>query len=348
MPPALRLAMMALVLGLSACTHVAVDDCGGDVLGVNEPRIRSSHWRMRLADLPAASERFVPYAAMSALTYVERGGCPADGAALSDDERKTFEAALSQRGWQEWADPNLVPACEDDTGFLLRVWQRQGPTREVVIAFRGTGGLKDWVYGNLHWLTRLLPMEDQYVRARRAAARVLEALQPHGGGPLRIYTTGHSLGGGLAQHILYTHPDRVLQAIAFDPSAVTGFQDQSPADQVKGCACDDPALGGEPRIYRVYDAYEILANLRIFHKIFFAPHRHLQEVRFPHEKSHSMKGLALYLAANAGAPRPHQAPWYRGQGDAAPGLSCTQAFSQAQHKACAAAVSADRWDKCPQ
>src|SRR5689334_15642219 len=62
---------IVLLVLLQSCTHLAIDDCGGKVLGENKPRIRSSHLRMFLADPPAASNRFAPYAAMSALAYAE-------------------------------------------------------------------------------------------------------------------------------------------------------------------------------------------------------------------------------------------------------------------------------------
>ena len=65
-----RRILLALLLGLlQGCTHLEIEDCGGKVLGENEPRIRSSHFRMFLADLPAASTRSAPFAAMSALAY---------------------------------------------------------------------------------------------------------------------------------------------------------------------------------------------------------------------------------------------------------------------------------------
>ena len=44
---------------------------------------------------------------------------------------------------------------------------------------------------------------------------------------LVLYSTGHSLGGGLAQQFAYSVPldcvKRVKQVYAFDPSPVTGF-----------------------------------------------------------------------------------------------------------------------------
>lgn len=338
------LGVLGLLLG---CTHVAVEDCGGKVLGENQPRIRSSHFRMLLADLPAAAERFAPYAAMSALAYAEDADCGHDQPKLNADERAGFEAALHALGWSEATDLELVPPCEDSTGLFARVWTLGGDTPVVVIAFRGTWGFKDWLYGNLHWLTRFLPIEDQYSRARLLAERVIDHYANQAGASVRFYTSGHSLGGGLAQHILYTFPERILQAIVFDPSSVTGFVDQSAPNQAQACACDAEELHGEARIYRVYDAYEVLAGLRIFHKLWLRPERHVQEVRFPNAASHSMVGLAAYLLDHAGGGAVPSAPWYAGKGRYSESLSCTEAFVRGQQASCEVRVTAAQTIRCP-
>jgi pimeloyl-ACP methyl ester carboxylesterase len=343
-----RLALAALLSILQGCTHLAIEDCGGDVLGENQPRIRSSHFRMFLADLPAASNRFAPYAVMSTLAYAEDAQCGSGEPKVTPAERPAFEALLFKAGWKEVRDPQWAQPCEDNTGMFFRVWTREADTREVVIAFRGTWGMKDWLYGNLHWVTRFLPMEDQFSEARKAARKVLDRFSAQGEKPTRFYTTGHSLGGGLAQHILYTYPQQVTQAVAFDPSSVTGFADQTPANQAAGCDCSSNALGGEPRIYRVYDAYEVLANLRIFHKTFLPPERHIQEVRFPNAASHSMKGLAEYFVRHAASTAQYSIPWFAGKGNFAPGESCTAAFSARQKQSCEVKVRDDQWNKCPQ
>jgi hypothetical protein len=330
---------------LQGCTHLAIEDCGGTVLGENAPRIRSSHFRMFLADLPAASERFAPFAAMSTLAYAKDENCGSEDRKLSDEERRDFEKYLAERGWREHRDAAWAPPCEDDVGMFFRVWTRHG---EVVLAFRGTWGVKDWVYGNLHWLTRFLPMEDQYDRARKAAQRVFEKFARDPSLPTRFYATGHSLGGGLAQHVLYSYPHKVVQALVFDPSSVTGFADQTPENQVAGCDCSLTELNGEPRILRVYDAYEVLAYLRIFHKTFFPPERHVQEVRFPNAASHSMKDLTSYFMRHARPAKDPAAPWYAGVGAREDGESCTTAFARYQRKSCKAKVSQDSWNRCPQ
>lgn len=334
---------------LQGCTHLAIEDCGGEVLGENEARIRSSHFRMVLADLPAASNRFSPYAAMSALAYAEDSDCGTTDPKLTREERFMLEADLGNRGWQEVKDLQWVPPCEDDVGLFFRVWKKlEADTRQIVIAFRGTWGVKDWRYGNLHWVTRLLSRDDQYSRARIAAQTMFDRFPEESHSTTRFYTTGHSLGGGLAQHVIYSYPNKVSQAFAFDPSSVTGFADQSAANQISDCQCRSHELNGEPRIFRIYDAYEVLSNQRIFHKIFFPPERHIQEVRFANAASHSMKGLAFYLLRNANTVSIHSVPWYSGKGNYSSSESCTSAFTRKQRASCEALVTLDQWNKCPQ
>lgn len=114
-----------LIIAVGGCTHLAVEDCGAKVLGNNQSRIRSSHYRMFLADLPAASDRFVDYAAMSSLAYAEDQDC---GTSLADQKispqnREKLESILITRGWKEIRDPPWVPPCEDDAGLYVRVWE---------------------------------------------------------------------------------------------------------------------------------------------------------------------------------------------------------------------------------
>lgn len=351
-----RLAALGLLSLLQACTHLAVEDCGSGVLGRNEPRLRSSHLRLLLADLPAASARFAPYAAMSALAYAEDADCGNTKPKLSADERARLEAVLAAAGWKETRDADGAPPCEDAQGLFFRVWTLQQAqttqatqATQVVMAFRGTWGWKDWVFGNLHGITRFLPMRDQYANARAAAQKVFARYPGTPQAPTQFFSTGHSLGGGLAQHVLYSHPDKLIQAIAFDPSSVTGFVEQAPQRQVSACECSAQTLVGEPRIFRVYDAYEILANLRIVHKIFFPPHRHIQELRFPNAASHSMTGLALYLIQHAGSDSSAQSrPWYAAKGPYSATESCTAAFVRTQQASCQKRVSAEQWNRCPQ
>jgi len=90
----------------------------------------------------------------------------------------------------------------------------------VIIAFRGTEftSASDW-YSNLSWLTQLLPIRNQYDYAREAVAEIRsKANQIRGDKKITFVATGHSLGGGLAEHITHAFP--CTSAVVFDSSFV--------------------------------------------------------------------------------------------------------------------------------
>jgi pimeloyl-ACP methyl ester carboxylesterase len=364
----ITLVAAALLLALSACVDLAMEACGKspNPIGNNEPgtaRVRTSHHRAVLADRSAVAGRVLPYALMSAYAYRLGPGCADPGNAQKLDEaaQRGFEAriAATAGGAGAWT---RVPAlgirdeaghleCEDDEGLAYHVWERTLDGRKlVVVAFRGTSGKGDWKYGNLWWFGRFVFHDNQYTRARTHAAAIIRQYDEEAARenlkPPRFVATGHSLGGGLAQQVLYAFPDRVEQAIVFDPSSVTGYVDVDHEHHVMACGCEIPALRAEgiviepePRILRVYQTYEILSDLRIFHKIFFEPERHVMEVRIPFEapveqvKRHSMKDLAdnLFAAAGSSVAYSGGAGWLVARGDNA----CTAALREGQKTSCA-------------
>lgn len=371
MLPFRMVAACLYALLVSGCTHLNLEDCPDRVLGNDtRARLRTSHYRVQLADEGLAASRFLPYAIMSAYAYRDGAKCTpnANDKRIGDAEQQQLLTALAattpeDSRWTlvrelESADGRklqlgLAGDCEDELGMMFHVWQRQqGDQTFVTIAFRGTSRANDWLYGNLWWLVRFLPMDNQLERAQKHAKEILAAYQQreltlHHPRPV-VTSTGHSLGGSLAQFILYSNPKDVSQAIAFDPSSVTGFAAAGKANQHEGCACLGE-LGPEARIIRVYQSYEVLANLRIFHKIFFPPERHVQEVRFPFATSwnpiakHSMKEFALNLAATA-----HHQPifdpgrqWY-----ASDNALCTNKLVEKQKNSCA--INSENGRACPQ
>lgn len=369
-----------LALLLAGCTHLNVDDCpSGAVLGQNEPgsaRLRTSHYRVVLADPAAAAARVLPYALMSAYAYRMGDGCEDKGNEVRIDARKEQEllqslARTTDEGSKWIRDPALATrdaqdrlGCEDSEGLMFHVWHRKvGDQTHVVMAFRGTSGAGDWVYGNLWWFARFFLKDNQLTRAARHAQQIIQSYDAKaaaaGERKPRFVATGHSLGGGLAQHVLYAFPLRVEQAIAFDPSSVTGFADVPKANQVAGCTCEPDALRElgvrltpEARILRVYQTYEVLANLRIFHKLVFPPERHVQELRFPFEEStnpiarHGMYPFAtrLFNLSGAKVAAPTGSDWIASK----QGETCTAPLRSRQEESCRRPVDANALAVCPQ
>lgn len=360
---------------LFGCTHFAVEDCPEySVLGNNDlgsARLRTSHYRVMLADPASAAARFLPYAIMANYAYKIGDGCDDKGnkvrislernvelmnwlkSGTSDPDSWHLEEAVGMRDARRPANIG----CEDDQGLMFHVWHRNVDNRQnVVIAFRGTSGSGDWIYGNLWWLTRGVLSETQLSRSRAYAAKVIRYFDQkaiaEGAKPPRYVTTGHSLGGSLAQHVLYSFPERVEQAIVFDSSSVTGFVDPSisRAKRVEACSCRSE-LGPEARIIRVYQTYEILTNLRIFHKLILPPERHVQEVRFPFKSSwnpvarHGMYEFTRNLRESSGMRKPDEVGhgWFASRDSV-----CTAPLIHQQQASCSIAVQPGAVSSCPQ
>jgi hypothetical protein len=145
----------------------------------------------------------------------------------------------------------------------------------VVVAFGGTvfNNKKDWL-SNLRWFMPWHP--DEYtVLVRKFAPAFAEEYQRRTAAPENahlkvadIYTTRHSLGGGLAQQFAYALPinrpiPRITRVFAFDPSPVTGYfsVDRATRDKNKEYL----------KIDRIYERGEILALARSLQSFVIRP-----------------------------------------------------------------------------
>lgn len=334
----LRCLLVGLSLAVVATGSSALQDC--DAFGNKvDARIRSSKVRMILENPAAAYARFAPYAAMSALVYEEAPEC---NHKLPPVEHKEFLlAALKQGGWRQDNSTPSLPKCDDDIGTFFRVWMKeQIDHNEIVIVFRGTkGGLQDWINGNLRWITRVIPGDDQYERSREHAGVILKYYKDGlgkiaNGKPIRFYSAGHSLGGGLAQNVLYQYPIDFKQAYAFDPSPVTGYADNKSSEKKSRCDCLFSELSGEARVYRIYETDEVLAWLRFPLKLVLPLNRHIQEVRFNFDVGHSMASLAMGMIEGvAGSPLGTRTQWWKGR-DSKDGDNCTALYQEGLEESC--------------
>ena len=98
-----------------------------------------------------------------------------------------------------------------ETGLALAVFEKRtnGGLTEVVMSFRGTDD-------RLDWKTNLEPLHRVQMKPAETNFEALSAR--YEGSHVRIVTTGHSLGGGLAMHISFHYPG--VDAVVFDASPV--------------------------------------------------------------------------------------------------------------------------------
>jgi hypothetical protein len=182
--------------------------------------------------------------------------------------------------WDEFPDENLLKQ-DAKTHLRVQVWERSEPAA-IAVTFGGTifNNRADW-RANLRWFTPR--KSDEYTEiVQRLAPAFAEKLKLRAQSmddmrwsELELYSTGHSLGGGLAQQFAYSLPTgcvkRVKKVYAFDPSPVTGFYsvDQTLRDEnKKGLLID-----------RIYERGEILALLRSLTSLFNKPSAKNAEIR---------------------------------------------------------------------
>lgn len=222
------------------------------------------------------------------------------------------ESVLMRAGWRQWPnDKFLSDALRkrfEHYHLRVEVWEKQSPP-QVAVTFGGTvfNNKMDWL-ANLRWFTP--DHVDEYTLtqiqfADAFAAEYVRLHRPDTSCRPCIYSTGHSLGGGLAQQFAYAQPDttdvpRVTKVYAFDPSPVTGFF------SVRKRLRD--INRASLKIDRIYERGEILAIARSLTSLFWTPSASAPEIRGIRYNlfytcnpvaGHSMKMLARNLEAAA-------------------------------------------------
>lgn len=189
--------------------------------------------------------------------------------------RRDPTAALQASGWSRWPPFGAPSIWRQIDAAHLRVEVWDNPARAAVaVAFGGTvlDNEKDWL-SNLRWF--IPHHRDEYTQVVSTLVQPFceeyRRRYPAENGPA-LFSTGHSLGGGLAQQFAYALPlddrvPRVRAVYAFDPSPVTGFFSVPRALRNRNKR--------DLSIDRVYERGEILALARsLLNLIYRHPRRH--------------------------------------------------------------------------
>lgn len=197
--------------------------------------------------------------------------------------------------WSLLEDKSYSDACINESGLHYEtfVHKSNGAIDIAVIAFRGTENnswstsLQNWD-ANFHELFFPTPSHI-YDIARKKTVPLIAKLKEKNQS-IKIYTTGHSLGGGIAQEIAYLSKG-VDEVFAFDPSPVTSWtafkaEDMQSSGEYsniwtpkKECQTANPNLSLFPNnekttkegctikndwpiVHRIYHSYEVLSYIR--------------------------------------------------------------------------------------
>ena len=250
--------------------EVVVRDPGSRFLSAPRPiqKYASEHWEFAYLSVLAYSQ--TPAARKAS------GNDAVAAQAITNQMRSSPEAALRAAGWNQlkaFPTPELRERFEA-SHLRVEVWEKREPAA-LAVTFGGTvfDNAMDWK-ANLRWFIH--SKNDEYTAVVQAFAPAFvkyftasndeahKQVFAHG----RLFATGHSLGGGLAQQFAYSLPvdsrvPRVKAVYAFDPSPVTGFY--SVARELR----DTNKKG--LFIDRVYERGEILALVRSLTSLIFRP-----------------------------------------------------------------------------
>ncbi len=142
------------------------------------------------AEEPVNANEYLPFAIASLNAY-DMG------------EPMGFTLARHSPEWQR------LRTVERPSGLRFDVYHKREPgLLSVLVAYSGseTYDLGDW-QANLAWFTAWAPVRNQYDDARDAFRDIrAEAYAAAAGDRVTFIATGHSLGGGIAQHIAYAFP----------------------------------------------------------------------------------------------------------------------------------------------
>lgn len=189
---------------------------------------------------------------------------------------KEVRARLFRDGWKrirKFEPGDVVP--KSSRGLYFEVWTRplENEEKEIVFVFEGTNfkELSDW-RANLRWFRpwrKITTSGDQYDAVLEYACAMHRELLREEKGKVRFVTTGHSLGGGLAQQVYYAGLPNMERAVVFDTTPVTGFRDLAKDQRTVFYRQIHRDEFPTYRVLRVHEDGEILEFLRNFTQWFY-------------------------------------------------------------------------------
>jgi hypothetical protein len=236
-----------------------------------------------------------PETLATACAYVNSSEQQVSGLALPKDWVRLDRRMMVRLGMETANPSEPLRPCRGATGLEYETYvkfDQTGKPLQAVIAFRGTENIErqwsgDWI-ANFSHIDFGLGGNAQFKEARREGLRLIDALSlvlpktksssvcaatsgKTEGEQVPIDLTGHSLGGGLAQHLAYSSKAcQVRATIAFDPSPATGwFYLRFRGDVVTK----------DPLIERVYIDGEVLSFVRKVSTKFNQPRENRRDVR---------------------------------------------------------------------
>lgn len=205
--------LLATAVPASADTGRAPACASGAVAGIDELFTTGRNFNRE-----KIGQAYPAFAAASYDVYVDSRDARTPRFVLADDDPVLRGVPRGRTGWTfaERYDDNR------NSGLVYDVYTRSDPDKLVVmVAYRGTDGFFNVdLLSNASWFTQWFNRYDQYRLARERFRTVQElARRLSRGRPVAYVTTGHSLGGGLAQHIAHFYP--CVSAVVFNASFVT-------------------------------------------------------------------------------------------------------------------------------
>lgn len=203
---------------LSGCANVTrvdlqiAEDANERCVRTEVLNISKLHPPPNFFDIDEISNIYLPYAiaSLNAYEYKSKDGKIYE----ATGEYSNFTLAQFDNTWKKQG------RIERSSGLALDYYFNDShPEKfQILIAFRGTDfdSPSDW-YSNFSWLTQFLPIKNQYDHAREVVQEI-RSKTPKTEKKLTYLTTGHSLGGALAEHTANAFP--CTSAIVFDSSFI--------------------------------------------------------------------------------------------------------------------------------